>query len=591
MHPYLAILRLQAKQLRWVILAFGLSIATFILAVFLIYPGEEGLVDMIELLRAPEFAAFLGTLPETKSEFFLSLWIHFGITSIIPIILAACGIFLGVELVGREQAEGTFDATFSTPQHRYTYILVRIFGSILIILFLILSGLLSSIIGLLLINESFNYDILIQLWSVMGIQTFFAFALGILIGSIVFDRSLGFQLAFIFVALMYLLNMLLNMFGPQLDPSQLEMLKGFSLLHYLKIEDILYNKSFDLLSLTPLIIIGIIFLVLALLIFQRRDLNETQFRPFYVYLNPLYWIRKRKRTGVTNGQDSITQAEIPISRYLVAWLRPLRQRYPVLVDELWAHGLFLTIYAALIGLIVFLTSLSYPGETEAILFIKSMEATPIYYLVTGGKSITVLESKPFLAFVTMNLHVLLWVLFTPYLVYRFYSLETRDYKGTLGDIIWTKPLTARTTCLQRYAAVVIEYLLLVLVSIVSLVIPEVILGQTADTGLEILVYLLTLPAYLGVGILTSLLIVYFPKKKNLSILVVVILVFMNLLGSLNPEVIWLSQLTPFYYFKHVSILFNGLTATDIGFIGMFILLIAIGIILRLQKSERYVVLD
>ena len=88
MHPYLAILRLQAKQLRWVILAFGLSIATLILAVFLIYPGEEGLVDMIELLRAPEFAAFFGTLPETKSEFFLSLWIHFGITSIIPIILA-----------------------------------------------------------------------------------------------------------------------------------------------------------------------------------------------------------------------------------------------------------------------------------------------------------------------------------------------------------------------------------------------------------------------------------------------------------------------------------------------------------------------
>ena len=199
MHPYIEIFKLQFRQLRWTVLTLIIIIAGFVLLTMGVYPGEEGLGNLLEVLQSEAFQFFVGTIPITSSEFYASIWLQFGVTSFFPLLMLAFGIFFGVELIGREQAEGTFDSTFSSPQHRLTFVIVRLLGFTAILALLVITGIISTLVGFALVNEQISFNVVLQVWFVMGIQSFFGLSLGFLIGCAVFDRSFGFQLAFLYI--------------------------------------------------------------------------------------------------------------------------------------------------------------------------------------------------------------------------------------------------------------------------------------------------------------------------------------------------------------------------------------------------------
>ncbi|MHA2367083.1 MAG: ABC transporter permease, partial [Candidatus Hodarchaeales archaeon] len=340
MHPYIGILTLLWKQVRWPFIIIWGLIFGWIPLVMLVYPGEKELKEFIDVLQSEQFELILGTLPVDASQYLVGIWIHFGLLSWIPFTVFIIGLFFGIELITREQAEKTFDSTFSTPQHRLTFIAIRFLGFLIISTVLIISGIFFTIIPIVLMNIEYDFTIIYQLWFIMGIQMFFGLSLGMFIGSVVFDRSLGFQFAFFLGTLSVIIFMFINGAGSQLSSDQLDILTYFSIVHYLKSGDILYHKKFDLSVINPLFIGGLILILLSLIIFNRRDLNESKFRPIHVYLNPMYWINRNKHENI--NQNNYDSSSIPMSRWLVAWSLKLKSRFPILVDELWSHGLFLT---------------------------------------------------------------------------------------------------------------------------------------------------------------------------------------------------------------------------------------------------------
>lgn len=589
MHPYIEILKLQFRQLRWTILSLTVVIAAFVLLMMGIYPGEDGLGDLLEVLQSESFQIFIGSIPISTSEFYAVIWVQFGLLSFFPFLMLAFGVFFGVELIGREQSEGTFDITFSAPQHRLTFISVRFLGFTAILVLLVITGIISTLIGFALVNEQISLIVIIQIWFVMGVQSFFGLSLGFLIGSAVFDRSFGFQLAFLYVIVTMFQLLIVNGIASLLgDLGVLDLFNSLSVLSYLKSADILYFNNFDISVLYPLIITSFILIFLGIVIFIKRDLNESSFKPFYIYFNPLYWIRKRKPENLSAKSES-KATEVPFSRYPVAWSRKYRSRFPAFVDDLWAHGMVLTIFILIIFLLVFLQLMFYPGETDTILLLRSFEATPLYLLISGGQPIAVLIQQPYLGFAVSQYYFLWWIIYTPYFVYRFYTLETRDYNTTTGDLLWAKPISDRSVYLQRLGAILVEYYILILVSIFSFLIPDLIFGNSIENIItQIILLHMTIPAFLGIGILTSLLIAYFPKKKNLALIPVVSMMLLHLAGSLNPAFSILSQLTPFYYLRVVPILFSGFIIEDFLYMAIFSILIFIGIFIRLQKKEHYI---
>jgi hypothetical protein len=220
-----------------------------------------------------------------------------------------------------------------------------------------------------------------------------------------------------------------------------------------------------------------------------------------------------------------------------------------------------------------------------------MEATPIFEFISGGLSIDLLKTKPYLAFGVTQFYAYSWIFYSPYFVYRFYAIETREFNKPISDILWTKPISDKSIYLQRFFAIILEYYIIIIISCLSFIIPDIIFRETTDTLNAIILIHLTLPAYLGLGVFTSILIVYFPKKKMISVLFTSIIMILHFIGLLNRNFELLSQMTPFFYFNPATILFNGYKINNIIVLLIFSIIILIGVIIRLNKKEKYVILD
>lgn len=595
MNSLIALLRLQMKQLRWTMIAFWMFLAGFIFFMGWLYPGDQSMKDLVQAFQSLSF--FIGSLPPSSTNYY-GYWYSIMITTFAPLFLLAAGLFLGVDVVTREEADKTFDIGFSVPQSRLSIFIVRLFGGLVYIIITGLIGLISSDLIDIAINKIINITILEQLWLSITFQAIFGFALGVLIGSILFDRGFGFQIAFIYLALSYIFTLVIEdlanltlVIANITTKNIIDFLNIFNIYNYLKVDDILFRNSFQIQTLYPILIASIALIIIAGIIFINRNLLETEFQPLYVYLNPFYWSKGKQtnKNAVSKTENKInTQDTQPhgfsFSRILISWSKRFQYKAPIFVDELTAHGLFLLIYAILVFLGIFLQLITYPGDAGALQFLKGFQSTPIYLLISDNYDIT---TKPYLGFAIAQYLSFTWLYFLPFIVYRFYHMELRD-NGKTDEIFYAGPVSKQQIFLQRCIAIFVEYYIIIIIACIGFILPEILLQKTSDTYMEILTSFFTGPLYLSLGLFISVVISYLPKfGKYLAVGGVLAAFIFYLVGSLNKNILFLAQITPFYYYNPVSFLYGGIQFTNIFPLVIFCVIIVILILIRALKSERY----
>ncbi len=593
MSSTVALLKIQYRQLRLATSIILITIAFWIITLILVYPGDEGLKSLVEVFQRPEFQAVIGTFPEGANYYF-GFWQLFGIYSLMPIAIFGIGLYYGVEITTREAAENTFDIGFVIPESRVKILTTRLVSTIGIYLSLLfLTGVLSTIISSMIMGISLNIETLVIVWIVMIVLGFIGITLGMFVGTLYFDRGIAVQIVFFLIAFEFLLNTFINS-GAELDKTMIDFLKLFSVQSYYNLSDILFLEKYNLFNI-GLLTIGAVFLsIVTLLLFRRRNLLETTYPPLYSYLSPFYWKQRRKirqnMAQSNNGYEINSHTygstkEVPASKLLIAWSLKFKNKLPMFTDELWAHGFFLTIYGIFVFLIIFLQLIFYPGTQGALDLIEAFKSTPLYYMFGEGIA---LERNPYFFWLTTNYFTALWFYYLPYVVYRFYHLELRD-NGKTDELLWSKPINHKQIYLQRTLAVIVEYFILMLISVIGVIIPDIMFGQTAHSLEEIVIIMLSGPIYLFIGIFISFLITLERKYgKLLAIVFVVFVLMFFLIGSVSPDYKILAKISPLYYYNPVDMLYNGIGLQSLLEASVFTVLAFVFIIFRLRRIERVV---
>ena len=338
----------------------------------------------------------------------------------------------------------------------------------------------------------------------------------------------------------------------------------------------IFIKNFKLVALGPLVIGIIFFFCVSLWYFQKIDIIDTDLPPIYRYFQKFFPKQVKKR--LENHKSNYS-----LSRISTHWVLRLRTRFPILSDELWSKGVMLTLFSGMLFLSIFIQLILYPGDEGTIGIIRAFQYSPFYLLFARGYD---LAATPYLGYSIAQLYAFLPLIFLPYIVYSFIYLELRDQNKT-EELLFSYPISDRRIFIWRTIAAVFEYYFIVMIVIISIVIPEIIIGQLKYTLLEILVLILSGPLYLSIGLFVGFLTYLFGKKGAiLSIILVFLSLFLFFVGALNDSWSFMSQITPYNFFDPIKILFEGVGSQEIIFILGFIVISLIIVIIRLKKEDR-----
>ena len=185
----------------------------------------------------------------------------------ISIILAIAGMNLGLIAFSREHIDKTSDFLLTKPVSRVRLAITKIIGSVftLVILNALVTGLILFLSDLMITDK-------------VEVSSLILVCIGGLIISLMF-ASIGFLLANLFrikntsmttagvVSLMYLMTMLTNL-------TKDEKFGWFTPFKYFDFPHIMQNKGFDQNKLIAAISVIVIFSLISVLIYKRRDIKQ-----------------------------------------------------------------------------------------------------------------------------------------------------------------------------------------------------------------------------------------------------------------------------------------------------------------------------
>ncbi|MBY8985537.1 MAG: ABC transporter permease subunit [Candidatus Lokiarchaeota archaeon] len=255
---------LKKKWMRGIL--YPLLAAILIPLIAYMWPSlQDQLSAFSELLESPVYKAILGQLGLIGFGTFEGA-IYMYIFSWTEMLMIFVTIFVPVRIISAEVDENTLDVILSYPIPRWRYILEK-FGVYLTynLLYPILMILL-TLISAATVNETIN--LLTFTYSVIGVWFLF-FALGsisLLCGALFLKSKKALTASGIIIFSQYILVRV----GGMVDAAA--PLKYFSLLNYLNAGTIVNAGTIPIGELLIVIAVGIIALVGALYIFQKREL-------------------------------------------------------------------------------------------------------------------------------------------------------------------------------------------------------------------------------------------------------------------------------------------------------------------------------
>lgn len=241
-------------------------VALFIPFLAIIWPDIKSQAEAFQdILDSPIYKALLGDLgllPMTEWYGIFVMYIFMFVEYFIIII----AIFIPTRIITGEVDKNTLDTMLSLPVPRWRFILEKYLVFITYNLLYLVIILPVSYLTTELLEEELNYFSLT--YSLIGVWFLF-FALGsisLLCASFVLETSKSFALSGFFILGQYILLKLAGII------ESLHIFKNFSLFNYLGSVKIFNTGTFPLGDLVVVTVVGILALISALYVFERKDL-------------------------------------------------------------------------------------------------------------------------------------------------------------------------------------------------------------------------------------------------------------------------------------------------------------------------------
>lgn len=186
------------SDLKWYF-SWILGINLYILFAAVIYPGDQALIEFVDLINSEEyFQAFLGqfNVENPGYSFWMALMFPF-----VSLAMAIFAILLGVKVSARPITDGSGELIHTQPIRRITFILVRFFvGFFVIIIYAIM---MSSILAIPITGDAIAQQQLIDLswWAILFMTSLLT--MGMVIGIVAADTGRGNMISLFIIIFFY----------------------------------------------------------------------------------------------------------------------------------------------------------------------------------------------------------------------------------------------------------------------------------------------------------------------------------------------------------------------------------------------------
>ncbi len=257
------------RDYKWSILLYSFIVLLYGISMIGFFPSlQESSADFEKLLESypPVIIEAFGVNFDSINtiEGFLSMEYF----SFIWVIIISLLIFsLGASIVSKEIDKGTSEFSFTLPLKRRKIVLSKFIASFFISSIVVLITLISVIAGAYMIGETLYLKGFLAFLLIALALNFFLLSFTTFFSSIFSDKGKVYGICAGFLTLSYVLHVFVKMND---SISNLYYLSFFK--YYGNPETILRSGSIDIKSILVFLLVGLIFLVLGLIISERRDL-------------------------------------------------------------------------------------------------------------------------------------------------------------------------------------------------------------------------------------------------------------------------------------------------------------------------------
>jgi ABC-2 type transport system permease protein len=201
---------------------------------------------------------------------------------------------------------------------------------------------------------------------------------------------------------------------------------------------------------------------------------------------------------------------------------------------------------------------------------------PAYSGLTGGRSISMLEPK---GFITLEFFSWWWMLAGLFIAYLSVSVIANDFENKRMDVMLSTPISRRRYLLEKFSAMSIIALLIILVAIGGLAGGIANINALNEFSAETLFLSLIgcLPFLMvisAVGIFTAILFQKVRVGMGITFAFVFAQFFMYTFGNFSKSLEWIKMVSIFNYWDYPSAIFDSLFKA-----GDFVILAAVAIVI------------
>jgi len=201
---------------------------------------------------------------------------------------------------------------------------------------------------------------------------------------------------------------------------------------------------------------------------------------------------------------------------------------------------------------------------------------PVYAGFTGGRSISMLEVK---GFVTLEFFSWWWMLAGLFIAYLSVSVIASDFENKRMDVMLSTPISRRRYLLEKFGAMSVVALLMILVAIIGLAgglasIDALSEFSAAAVGLSLIGCLPFLVVIAAVGILTAVLFQKVRTGMGVTFAFVFAEFFLYTFGGFSKSLEWMKTVSIFNYWDYSAVIIDDLFKS-----GDFVILTILAIVL------------
>ena len=207
---------------------------------------------------------------------------------------------------------------------------------------------------------------------------------------------------------------------------------------------------------------------------------------------------------------------------------------------------------------------------------KELLENPVYSGFTGGRNISMLEVK---GFVTLEFFSWWWMLAGLFIAYLSVSVIANDFENKRMDVMLSTPISRRRYLLEKFGAMSIIALLMILVAIVGLAgglasIDALSEFSATAAALSLIGCLPFLMVIAAVGMLTAVLFQKVRTGMGVTFAFVFTEFFLYTFGGFSKSLEWLKTISIFNYWDYSSVIIDDLFKS-----GDFVILTVLAIVL------------